>query len=207
MKAGARSSALEVWTTRRRFTTRASRLTCCLLCLLVLSACGFRLAGSRPLPDELATVYIDLVTPYSVAEPPVETALQRLLRRRGAQVVGNAGEAVTTIRLSDLREEREVLSLGSDGKALEYQLITRINYAVLRDEQALMPPGSLRVTRDFSFNAQQVLAKEAEEERLRTFIQGELAELLMLRIEAALARARAPLDPGPAATAGDAAPR
>jgi LPS-assembly lipoprotein len=201
MKAGARSSALEVWTTRRRFTTRASRLTCCLLCLLVLSACGFRL------PDELATVYIDLVTPYSVAEPPVETALQRLLRRRGAQVVGNAGEAVTTIRLSDLREEREVLSLGSDGKALEYQLITRINYAVLRDEQALMPPGSLRVTRDFSFNAQQVLAKEAEEERLRTFIQGELAELLMLRIEAALARARAPLDPGPAATAGDAAPR
>jgi LPS-assembly lipoprotein len=170
-----------------------------LMLAALLGGCGFHLAGSRPLPASMQTVYIDVVTPYSVAEPPVETALQGLLQRRGAVVVGSEAEAATIIRLSGLSEGREVLSIGTDGKALEYQLITRVNYAVLQNGQPLMPPGSLRVTRDFSFNAQQVLAKEAEEERLREFIQGELAELLMLRIEAALAAVeRASSQPAPA---------
>ena len=155
---------------------------------LGLTACGFHFAGSRPLPPPLAAVHIDVVTPYSVAEPPVEAALQRLLQRRGAVVAGSGGAGITTLRLSNLTEGREVLSLGVDGKALEYQLITRVSYSVLRDGQVLMAPAQMQVTRDFSFNAQQVLAKEAEEERLREFIQSELAELLLLRIEAALGR-------------------
>lgn len=160
-----------------------------LIAALLLSGCGFHLAGSRPLPPELHAVYIDVITPYSVAEPPLEAALQRLLQRRGARIVDNVGPGVTVVRLSGLSEGREVLSLGTDGKALEYQLITSVNYAVFTDAKPLVAPGTLRLTRDYGFNAQQVLAKEAEEERLREFIQGELAELLMLRIEAALAPA------------------
>jgi LPS-assembly lipoprotein len=42
------------------------------------------------------------------------------------------------------------------------------------------------VSRDYFFNAQQVLAKEAEESRLRDYIQNDLAELILLRLEAVL---------------------
>lgn len=167
-----------------------------LLAVLALSACGFRLAGTRPLPADLQAVYIDVITPYSVAEPPLEAALLRLLQRRGARIVDSAGPGVAVVRLSELSEGREVLSLGADGKALEYQLITSVNYFVFSGDKPLVSPGTLRLTRDYGFNAQQVLAKEAEEERLREFIQAELAELLMLRIEAALAPA-ATVSPNP----------
>lgn len=171
-----------------------------ILALSSLAACGFHLAGSRPLPAPLKSVYIQLAASYVVSEQPVETALRALLQRRGARVEGSAQAARTVIRLSDLHEGRQVLSLGSDGKALEYELITRLRYEVTSNGRPLLAPGVLQVTREYSFNAQQVLAKEAEEERLRAFIQSELAELLMLRIEAS-AGAMAP-DSAPAVTPG-----
>lgn len=155
--------------------------------VLALAACGFRLAGSRPLPPALQSVYIDVVAPYRVSEPPVETYLRNLLLRRGGRVEGKVGEGTTIIRLSDLRETRTVLSLGPDGKALEYQLNTSVSYQVMQGPKMLLPADVLSASRDYSFNAQQVLAKEAEEARLRDFIQAELAELLLLRLETTLA--------------------
>lgn len=180
-----------------RFLRRALLLSL----LLLVAGCGFRLAGSRPLPEPLRSVTIDVVAPYRVSEPPVESALRAILQRRGAQVSGTQEPGVTLIRLSELEEKREVLSIGIDGKALEYRLVTRVRYELQRDGQALAAPGTLIATRDYSFQPEQVLAKEAEEARLREFIQGELAELLMLRLEAQLSAAAA----APAA-AGDAPP-
>ena len=158
-----------------------------LVLALILAGCGFRLAGNRPLPEPLKSVYIDVIAPYRVSEPPLETYLRNSLLRRGGQVQGKAEAAATVIRLSELNETRNVLSLGPDGKALEYQLTTRVSYQVMQGGKALLPPDVLSASRDYSFNAQQVLAKEAEEARLSDFIQNDLAELLLLRIETALA--------------------
>jgi LPS-assembly lipoprotein len=164
-----------------------------------LAACGFHLAGTRPMPETLKLVHIDMVAPYRVSEPAVETMLRTLLTRRGSTVVDKPKEGATQIRLSELEEIRQVLSVGADGKALEFQLITRVTCEVRKGDQVLMPPDRMMLTRDYSFNAQQVLAKESEEERLREFLQNELAELLLLRIEAAAGRAVAPAPPPDAA--------
>lgn len=170
---------------------------------LLLCACGFHLAGTRPLSADLQRVYIDTVTPYKVSEPPVEAQLRAILQRRGAQIENSGGAQVTTIRLSELKESREPLSIGTDGKAIEFRLITRVNYEVFRGTTVLVTPGTLVATRDYSFVPEQVLAKEAEEARLREFIQNELAELLMLRIDAALTYHSATVTPAaPAAPAG-----
>ncbi|MFP5304294.1 MAG: LPS assembly lipoprotein LptE, partial [Gammaproteobacteria bacterium] len=99
---------------------------------LTLSACGFHLAGTRPLPEPLRTVYIEVIAPYRVLQPPLETALRAGLQRRGAEVLGARAAETTVIRLSELTEAREVLSIGIDGKALEYRLVTSVRYQVLR---------------------------------------------------------------------------
>ena len=157
----------------------------------LLGACGFHFAGSRPLPEALHSVYVETVIPYRVSEPPVETALRSQLLRRGAVVATKAADARCIVRLSDLEERRDVLSVGPDGKALEFLLTTRVRYEVIEGDKALLPPDTLSVSRDYFFNAQQVLAKEAEEARLRDYIQGDLAELMMLRLEARLAASAA----------------
>lgn len=162
------------------------KFLCAGILVSLLAGCGFHLVGNRPLPEALSSVYIDVIAPYRVSEPPVETSLRNLLLRRGGKVHGRADEAIAVIRLSDLVESRSVLSLGPDGKALEFQLTSSVRYQMSRDGKPLLPPDILSVSRDYSFNAQQVLAKEAEEARLREFIQNELAELLMLRFETTL---------------------
>ncbi len=162
---------------------------------LLLTACGFHLAGKRPLPPSLASVYIDSVRPYQVSEPPVEAALRAGLRRRGAEVTSEQEKAATIIRLSEFKDRREVLSVGGDGKAIEYLLVSSVRYEVISNGRALLPPDTLMASRDYSFQPQQVLAKEAEEQRLREYIQSELAELLMLRLEARLGRAGDPATP------------
>lgn len=163
-----------------------------LLCATLLAGCGFHFAGSRPLPAELQWVYIDLPTPYRVSKPELESALRARLLRRGAQVVGSPGEAGAVLRLSGLTENRQVLSVDTFGKAVEYQLTVSVTFDLLAGGVVRAGPERMEVSRDYSFNAQQVLAKEAEEARLRAFIQDELAEVLLLKLEALLPATGAP---------------
>lgn len=157
-----------------------------LLAVLLLCACGFRLAGERPLPEALQRVYIDTVEPYAVSEPPLEQALRARLRRRGAEVLTEPEGGASTLRLTDLDEQRNVLSVGPDGKAVEFELLTSVGYVLIGDDEILVPSDRLSASRDYSFNAEQILAKEAEEARLQRFLQDELADLLLLRLEASL---------------------
>lgn len=163
--------------------------------MTLLAGCGFHWAGSRALPPALSSVYIDVVTPYRVSKPPIESALSSRLLRRGARLAGNLGAARTILRVTELRETREVLSVDRFGKAVEFTLTTRLTYELIEAGAARLPPDTLQVSRDYTFNARQVLSKEAEEFRLQAFMQDELAELVLLRLEARLAVA-------PAAPAG-----
>ncbi|MGH8460759.1 MAG: LPS assembly lipoprotein LptE [Stenotrophobium sp.] len=193
---------------------------------LLLSACaGFHLAGSRPLPPELQTVYIDVIAPYQVSEPPVEVALRTLIQRRGGTVLDHADGASAVIRLSNISETEQTLAIGTDGKALEYQLLTTMNYTVFNGNRILVAPDTIAASRIYSFNPLQVLANDAEEAHLREYIQQDMADLLLLRFDAVLshpavnaapaavpaaaaAPAEAPVKAGVAAPAGspDAAP-
>lgn len=165
------------------------------LCLgaLPLAGCGFHLVGNRPVPDGLKSVYVELIDPYHVTAPPLQTALQVRIARSGGQVKSSAEAADTVLRLSNLQEGREVLSIGPDGRAIEYRLQTRVSYSLLTSKgEVLIDPESQTVSRDYSFSAQQILPKEAEETRLRGYIQDTLAELVLLRVESALSKRQAP---------------
>jgi leucyl-tRNA synthetase len=181
----ARRAPIPAFPRTRGKETSAKLIICGLGCAL-LTACGFHPAGSRPLPDVLRRVYIDVVVPYRVSEPPLETSLRQRLTRQGATVTKEAASATATIKLTNLKEGRQVLSVGTDGKAIEFLLVTTVDYEVIDGGQVLLTPGSLRVTRDYSFSDEQVLAKEAEEARLREYIQDQLAELLLLKVETQL---------------------
>ena len=98
----------------------ARPLLLCLVLSVLLGACGFHPAGSRPLPDVLRRVYVDVVVPYRVSEPPLEASLRARLTRQGALVTKEAASATATIKLTNLKEGRQVLSVGPDGKAIEF---------------------------------------------------------------------------------------
>lgn len=178
--------------------------TLILLVAALLSACGFHLAGNRSLPDPLKRIYIDYQQRFRVSEPPLVSALRARITRRGGLVTGKLADSSAILRMADLRESREVLSVGPDGKAVEYRLTVSVRYQLIGNEQMLVAPDVLTLSRDYSFNATQVLAKEAEEARLRDYIQDEMADLIMLRVEARLKAP--PAEPAAPAAVPDAAP-
>lgn len=192
-------------------TVRLRSLVAIALLPGLLAGCGFHLAGDRPLPKPLQSVYVELIDAYHVTAPPLQTALQQRITRSGGVVKSKADDAESVLRISDLSEGREVLSIGPDGRAIEYRLLTRVTYSLRsRSGAMLIEPESQTVSRDYSFSAQQILPKEGEEARLRGYIQDSLAELVLLRIESALSKTQPglakPADPAPEAAAAAAPP-
>jgi LPS-assembly lipoprotein len=173
---------------KSRLPSLRALATCSLAGVLamLLAGCGFQLQGQRELPQELRSVFLDTVVPYRVADSAVEVALRSRLRRRGAIVAGSEAAADSILQLTNLNERRNVLSIGPDGKAIEFELVTEVTYSLRRAGIFIVPPGVVQVRRDLSFNSEQILAKEAEERRLQEFMQDELAELILLRLEASL---------------------
>ncbi|HEX7382200.1 MAG TPA: LPS assembly lipoprotein LptE [Nevskiaceae bacterium] len=153
---------------------------------LLLSGCGFQLAGQQSLPPELRLVYVDLEDPYSVEAPPLLAALTRRITRSGGTVVASLPQAHSVLRLSNLNVSTEVAAIGPDGRALEYRLVTSVNYSLAVRGKPVTPVETQTVSSDYSFNAQQILAKEEEQQRLEGYTQDELAQLILLRVSAAL---------------------
>ena len=153
---------------------------------VLVGGCGFHLAGRTPVPPQLKAVYVDYVDPYHVGVPPLQNAITERLIRSGAKVVSQAQEAQSILRLSNLAQAREAVSIGPDGRALEYRLIVSVSYELASRGKVLLPPETQTVASDYTFNAQQILAKEKEKNRLEKYLQDELAELLLLRINARL---------------------
>lgn len=198
-------------------TMRHHRLLALPLLLLAstLAGCGFELVGERPVPPALNSVYIDVVQPYRVGTPPLETALQSKITARGGSVKSHMEDARSVLRLSNLVETRETLSIGPDGLANEYRLVTSVTYELHSGSQTLIAQEQQGVSRSYSFSVNEVLGKEAEEGRLRNYMQDELATLILLRIDSALSQSSpenkpdgkpAPKPPEPATAAPVEAP-
>lgn len=143
--------------------------------------------GRRALPPALDQVFIQVQSDYGVLEPPIVAALRRSLRARGATVVRKAWQADSALVIEQLQDTRRILSVGADGKAIEYELTTTVRYTLRDGDKARIPAQQLLLSRDYLFNSEAVLATEAEERKLRDVMQAELAELMLLRLESTLA--------------------
>lgn len=153
----------------------------------LLAACGFKLQGSRDLPVPLQRVFIESEAAYSVDEPPVAVALGARLRRQGASVTGDRGRANSVLVITEVEERSEVLSIDQQGRAIEFDIIVSATYLLRSsDGRVLVEPETLTARRALSFPSEQILPKEAEEARLKEFLQSELAELILLQLQARL---------------------
>ena len=167
----------------------------CTLSVLALCACGFYLKGQKPLPVELAHVYIDYQPKYEVVQTPLEAEIREQLTRRGAKVAEDGGSATSRLSITKLNETRRVQSVGQTGKAIEYLLVTTVQFEFRVGKELRVPEQGLTVSRDYSFDESQLLAKEAERERRQTEMQQELANLILLRVDSALSRSAATVSP------------
>jgi LPS-assembly lipoprotein len=168
----------------------------CVALLGGLGGCGFHLQGSGSLPPVLSKTYVASAAPHS----DFVSSVTEVLRLRGATIVGKdePGAALLNVTADDTGQR--VLSVSTRNIPREYEVYYSITFSLQVGAQKLIESETLVVTRSYTFDETQVLAKASEEEVLRRALADDLARRVVRRIEGLGAVPTAPTapEPGPA---------
>ena len=150
-----------------------------LLGAMLVASCGFQLRGTASLPFD--TLYIQ-ASPYSA----FATQLKRVVTTGSrTQVVDVPADAQVLLHIINETREKQVLSLSGGGRVREFLLRYRISYRLTDSKSAseYIAPSEIVLHRDFSFNDNEALAKEAEEALLYRDMQTDAVQQLVRRLQ------------------------
>jgi len=156
-----------------------------LLLLTMLTACGFKLRGDVELPPILQETYIESQNPFT----GMARALRVELEAAGARIVDSSEQATAVLKIVNERSEMRILSVGSTGKASEYELFNEVSFQLTdRSGKMLIEQQNLRMIRDLVFDENQLLGKVSEAEQLHAQMRRSLARQIFTRINTELQR-------------------
>ncbi len=146
--------------------------------MLLAAGCGFQLQGAPSVPQAMERTYIAGDDSYSL----FYRKLRAGLREAGVEVVDTPGEATATFSISLDETDQRVLSVSARNVPTEYEVYYTIEYAVDNGGGSLLPPQSLTITRNYTYDSTLVLGKAREEELLRDAIVDDLVRIVLKRI-------------------------
>lgn len=147
------------------------------LALSVLGGCGFSLRRLDGMP--FTTLYIDAPASSVAAQ-----RLRKLLGTDGSVTLVDqavAAQAVLTLAAEDRR--RVILSLSGAGRVTEYRLEYRLQFSLAgKDGMPSFVPEQIELTRDFTYDDAQLLAKGAEEQLLYRDMEDDAVQRIVRRL-------------------------
>jgi len=155
-------------------TTRLLRFTL-MLGMLALAACGFQMRGIADLAFE--NLYIQ-GKHLSIIKP-----LKKSLAVNGVTVVDNEDRADLVMEVLNEGSEKRILSLSGTGLVREFDLYYRVSFR-LKDAGAETwgEVQTVEGRRDFSYNDNELLAKQGEEQRLYDDMKADAIREIMRRL-------------------------
>jgi LPS-assembly lipoprotein len=148
---------------------------------ILLTACGFQLAGTGSLPAEMQSTYLDSGELHS----EFYASLSEVLRRRGLNLVGSRADAGARLIISEDSSGQRVLSVTARNIPREYEVFYAVTFSLETDGRAVVGPEVLVARRNYTYDETAVLGKDREESILRRALAEDLARQVMQRIEAA----------------------
>lgn len=151
------------------------------LLLLAVSACGFKLQGSTPLPFDTLLMKVPENSAFGAD-------LRRAIRAASPNIVlieePDQPYDAALQQISSTRTAREV-SLNAQGRVEEYELTLTYTFNVVSaDGEIILPNSTLRARRNLPFDDRVVQAKEGEEATLFNQMQTSLVARIVRRISA-----------------------
>jgi LPS-assembly lipoprotein len=149
--------------------------------LMLLIGCGFHLRGAIDYSDSLKSIYVEGIS----LQRGIGLYLKRGLKSNGIEVVNTHQQGSAVLKVIEIKDDRRVLSVGSNAKVSEYELYSSISFS-LTDSQGKILASSQQVQaqRDFQFNENQVLGRESEEALLHDQLNKELVQGVLRRLSA-----------------------
>jgi LPS-assembly lipoprotein len=160
-------------------------------CHLLLTSCGFHLRGAVTLPPQMERTQLLGVDARSALAAEITAALEDA----GVRVV--AGDVTAQLVISGERQARRLLSVGSTGRASEYEITYQFSFELRAPAEAtaagakpavvvLVPQQSVSLNRDYSFDPDNVLGKGDEESLLVREMRSFAVRQMLVRLRAGL---------------------
>jgi LPS-assembly lipoprotein len=146
--------------------------------MLALCACGFRLAGSEPLPPVLARPYLSVKDPYT----DFAREFEHQLKSSGALMQAIRQDSTATIEVTKDLVEQRTLAVSARNIPTDYELIYTVTFAVHGTDKELLAPQTISLSRDYSFQENELLAIEHEADILRAQMARDLVAVAMRRL-------------------------
>jgi len=154
-----------------------NRLLCFLAVPVLLGACGFHLQSKPDFPLEMQRTILEVQDPYGQFARRLETHLEQ----NGVNVVTTRPDAVLEVPLNTTR--KEIQSIGDNARVREFLLRHTVQFRLLGSDGAeLIPLQTIEQSRVYSFNEQDILAAEREDEFLRNDLADSLARMVVRRL-------------------------
>lgn len=154
-----------------------------MLASLLLAACGFHLRGDAKMP--FSSLYIEAANPAS----PLIAELSRTLQSSHVALTSSADKAEVVLNIASDLPEKQILTLGGSGRVNEFQLRYRVSLRAYDGEQReWLPADELLLSRDFTYDDAQILAKEAEEALLYQSMRSDMVQQIVRRLSHARPR-------------------
>lgn len=158
--------------------SKTRHLIAFLLILGLLAGCGFQLQTRVELPGEMQQTRLEVQAPYSSFARRLET----LLEQNGAQIVVS-GENAALLEVPQNQIRKEIQSIGDNARVREYLIRHTVQFRLLDEKgDEMIPLQTLEQSRVYSFNEQDILAAEREEEFLRNELSDSLARMVVRRL-------------------------
>ncbi|WP_154223676.1 LPS assembly lipoprotein LptE [Marinicella rhabdoformis] len=147
-----------------------------LVCILI-SACGYHLKKAVPLSDALKQSYLQLET-----SSPLYRPLSMALGNQGVQLFEDVNDAKSRIIVHENRLEKVVQSIGVNNRVQEYRLDYKLIFSVIEFDNTVVDRQLLTISRDYSFDIEQITGGQAEENILREQMYQDMADMIIRRL-------------------------
>jgi LPS-assembly lipoprotein len=153
-------------------------------CAVVIAAsgggCGFHLRGDVSYP--FSSLYLN-----APADNPLTTELKRTMDRiTRMKLAASPADAQVVLDVTGIGDDKQVLSLSGGGRVREFLLTKRAVIGVHdANGRDWLPTAEITVRRSYTFNEAEVLAREAQEQRLLREMQTDIVQQIVRRLQAA----------------------
>lgn len=143
--------------------------------LLLLAACGFRLAGTDPALNPPLPYQV-----WSVQGQALQQAIETELLRRHARVDNAFAQA--SIKINNIEAHKDIQTLNLSGTVTEYRLELKVSAQAWHDNKPLGEPILITVYRTLDYSDSEILGKQEEEAQLWAEMRTDAARQLVRRL-------------------------
>jgi LPS-assembly lipoprotein len=163
-----------------RAPRRRALLAAAALAPLALAGCGFELR--RPPELRFRTVRFTGFGPRSALAAELRRQIDASATTR---VVDAAKDAEVTLRIDEDAREKSVVATTAAGQVREFELRSRLRFAVLSATgRELLPSSEILLKRNLTYTETAALAKEEEEEFLFRSMRNDIVSQVLRRLAA-----------------------